>query len=93
MNKKELDNIYKESLEKPERFHHLCYAGGSTKIIDTWASNKKYICRYQGDKNWMTPSCEKCKGLISKIPTLTRNQRFINEGIKRLYDKIINHIK
>ena len=83
-----LDKIYKETLNKPQLYNHLCYGGSSIKMIDTHTPNKNFTCQYQGDENWATPACKKCKGLISKSKSLTEYQKNLNYGIESLYNAI-----
>jgi hypothetical protein len=58
-----LDKIYNETLNKPNSFHYVCYGGGTVKMVDKHTNEKTFTCKYQGDKNWITPACEKCTGL------------------------------
>jgi hypothetical protein len=61
-----LDKIYNETLNKPSSFHYLCYGGGNVKMVDKHTNEKTFTCKYQGDKNWLTPACEKCTGLTTE---------------------------
>lgn len=83
-----LDKIYNETLNKPSSFHYLCYGGGPVKMVNKHTSEKTFTCKYQGDKNWITPACEKCTGLTAESESLTEYSQTLNYGMRSLYDAI-----
>ena len=83
-----LDKIYNETLNKPSSFHFLCYGGGTVKMVDKHINEKTFTCKYQGDKNWLTPSCEKCTGLTAESESLTDYAQTLNYGMRSLYDAL-----
>jgi hypothetical protein len=88
MNQELLDKIYNETLIKPSLFHHVCYGGGTVKMVDKYTNKETYTCSYQGDKSWITPLCEKCTGLVAEVKSLTSHQEDYNSGMKELYTAI-----
>jgi hypothetical protein len=83
-----LDKIYNETLNKPSSFHYICYGGGTVKMVDKHTNEKTFTCRYQGDKNWLTPACKKCAGLTAESESLTEYSQTLNYGMRSLYDAL-----
>ena len=90
---KTLNKIYSDTLNKPENYHHICYGGGTVKMVDVMSDNPKYKCKYQGDKNWMTPACEYCNGLCQDKMELSEYQENTNYGMRRLYKALKQFIE
>ena len=90
--KEQIESIYDIIKEKPERFHHICYGGSTTKMVDVVSAERHYTCRYQGNKNWITPICENCKGLDANNEELTDYQRMMNYGIDKFYNALLRCI-
>lgn len=88
MTKELLDKIYNEILNKPNSFHYICYGGGTVKIIDKHTNEKTFTCIFQGDKNWLTPACEKCTGLTAENKSLSEYEQTLNYGMRRLYEAL-----
>ncbi|MFA5152870.1 MAG: hypothetical protein WC554_09945 [Clostridia bacterium] len=89
MTKEKLTEIFNAIIEKPSSFHFVCYGGSSIKMIDTRSDKPNFECKHQGDKSWMTPSCENCKGLIATERTLNDYQQQFNSGVEAFYNKLL----
>jgi len=57
-------------------------------MVDKHTNEKTFTCRYQGDKNWITPACEKCTGLTVESESLTEYSQTLNYGMRSLYDAL-----
>ena len=84
----EIEKILQESLYKPSSYHHVCYGGSAIKMVDVVDNNKEFKCKYQGDKNWLTPVCEKCTGIKVEEPELTDYEYSLNRGMIKLFENI-----
>ena len=91
--KEQIEAIYNEIKEKPKTFHHLCYGGSTVKMVDVISHERHYTCRYQGDKNWMTPVCENCKGLDAVNEELTDYQKSMNYGIDKFFNALLRSVE
>ena len=81
MTKEKVLRILDRHLNKPRNYHFVCYGGSSIRMIDKWSCANTHECTYQGDKNWMTPLCETCKGLTQKEKRLHTPRQFSLESI------------
>ena len=84
----EIEKIYNETLIKPSKYHHVCGGGGGTMMVDIYSNSKEYKCKYQGEKNWMTPACEKCNGLSETEKVLDSYDSITNNGMRILFEKL-----
>jgi hypothetical protein len=92
MTKEKLTEVLNMVLEKPRGYYFVCYGGSSVKMVDTRSHEPNFKCQYQGDKNWMTPLCEKCQGLTATQMTLTDRQESFNSGAGRLYAALLREL-
>lgn len=83
-----LDKINNILIKKPNGYHYTCGGGSAIPLIDTWGFAENFDCRFKGDKNWMTPACEKCDGKLHGCSELNDWQRAYNQGLNDLYCEI-----
>ena len=92
MDKEKVLRILDRYLYKPRGYHFICYGGGSVKMVDKWSDSNSFKCRYQGDKNWITPACEKCKGLIRDDKELSSENEMQNYCMSKFAESIIQEL-
>ncbi len=93
MTKGKVLRILNRYLNKPRDYHFFCYGGGSVPMINIWSPENTYKCKYQDDKNWMTPLCETCTGLTQKERKLPNNEMMENYLLKRFAETIIQELE
>ena len=93
MTKEKVLRILDRHLNEPRDYHFVCYGGSSIPMLDIWSHENTYKCVYQGDKNWMTPICENCKGLKQKEKRLPYNETMQNYILKSFAETIIQELE
>ena len=85
----DLKMISSKIKKKPHLYHFTCNGGGTVRMVDTWRINPHFKCKYQGDKNWLTPACEKCEGLNEDSKRLEYPDHCFNRGVDSFLKEII----
>lgn len=85
--------ILEKHLRKPGLYRHTCGGGGTVKMVDVWTEKQDYTCKYQGAKNWITPACEGCTGLVQEEVQLNDRDYCINQALKNFADNLVCDIK
>jgi hypothetical protein len=88
LTEEDLDRVYEKVKPKPQRYHHICYAGNLGKRVDTWSNEINFKCPDKGMHNWISPSCEKCDGLLKGTFELSEYQEWEDFGMQKLLKAI-----
>ena len=83
------DKALREAAErikkKADVYHHVCYGGGTTSMIDHWSHCQTEQCRYKGRDVWDVKWCQKCDGTHTcKEPELRDSEEHFNNGVEAL---------
>lgn len=84
----EIEKIYEEIKPKPD-YHFECYGGGLLKVVDFWGNKDTLYCINEGIKDWATPACENCDGILEGNWQLTDRDRYEELGMRKLLNAIM----